>query len=98
MCESSIWKRRADWIPARDSDQKSLAPFDSPRDPPLWPVEAVGICVLIRILQDSLLRGPRCTQSAQKFGNQCCGFAGLGDEKQMAVIDGYQVRVRNKAG
>jgi hypothetical protein len=39
----------------------------------------------------------RWTQSAQKFGNQCCGFAGVGDEKQMAVVDGYQARVRNKA-
>ena len=27
--------------------------------------------------------------SAQEFGNHCCGFAGVGDEKQMAVVDGH---------
>src|SRR5580704_1542023 len=33
----------------------------------------------------------------QEFGNDRCGFAGAGDKKQMAVVDGHQPRVRNEA-
>ena len=34
---------------------------------------------------------------SQEFRNDCCGLVGAGHEKQMAVVDGHEARIRNEA-